>query len=148
MASSFENLGLGQLGADRNVGLGGKGDTNAFWQLLGTVMDKVAPGTGVAKTLMGQGASNPNTSAPVAPYGQGLTQPTLTPGLSIPSNGFPQGSYEGLQRPKDYSIDPNTFSQVGGVPKVFPNFSLNQNQQTSSISPALDLWSNHVLGGQ
>jgi len=144
MASSFENLGLGQLGADRNFGLGGKGDTNAFWQMLGTVMDKVAPGTNVAKNLMGQGAVNSNTSAPVSPYGQGLTQPTLTPGLSIPSNGFS----EGLQRPRDYSIDPNTFSPIGGVPKVFPSFSLNKNQQTSSISPALDLWSNHVLGGQ
>ena len=135
MASPFADAGLGQFGKESQYFSKGGSGVDPLSYMAGYALDKLTGGSEMGQKMMGM--------APVPPTG-GLTQPTVTPGLSVPSSGFSTGLSASAPRS---GVDPNTFVSVGGFPTTYPTYDFSQSPQAANLnnlSPALASWSSHI----
>ena len=132
MASPFADAGLSQFGKESQYFSKDGSGVNPLVALAGYALDKFSGGSEMGQKMMGM--------APVPPT-PGLTQPTLPPGLSVPSSGFANG----LTAPRS-SVDPNTFVSVGGFPTTYPTYDFSANPEMNMLNkaPALASWSSHL----
>tara|TARA_R110000868_G_scaffold114627_1_gene306912 strand:- start:2103 stop:2522 length:420 start_codon:yes stop_codon:yes gene_type:complete len=133
MASPFENAGMGQFGKESQYFSKDGSGVSPLSYMAGYALDKFTGGSEMGQKMMGM--------APVPPT-PGMTQPTLPPGLSVPSSGFANG----LAAPRS-GVDPNTFVSIGGLPTTYPTYDFSSTQQTANfnnLSPALASWSSHI----